>query len=75
MFIDKKVPKRKNTMQMFINNDARFCYWKGYEKYYPKTFLKECKYVQENIKLENYISNNLDSDSDDDANDNDKYDE
>ena len=48
----------------------------AYEKYYPQTFLEECKYVQEKIKFENYINDNLDSDSDDDNdNDNDKYDE
>ena len=35
------------------------------EKYYPQTFLKECKYVQEKIKFENYIDEELDSDSDD----------
>ena len=37
-----------------------------YEKYYPQTFLEECKYVQENIKFENYINEELDSDSDND---------
>ena len=48
----------------------------AYEKYYPQTFLEECKYLQEKIKFENYINDNLDSDSDDDNdNDNDKYDE
>ena len=36
-----------------------------YEKYYPQTFLEECKYIQEKIKLENYIDEELDSDSDD----------
>ena len=35
------------------------------EKYYPQTFLEECKYVQEKIKFENYIDEELDSDSDD----------
>ena len=40
------------------------------EKYYPQTFLEECKYVQENIKFENYINEELDSDSNDnDSND------
>ena len=34
------------------------------ENYYPKTFLEECKYVQEKIKFENYIDEELDSDSD-----------
>ena len=35
------------------------------EKYYPQTFLEECKYVQEKIKFENYIDKELVSDSDD----------
>ena len=34
------------------------------EKYYPQTFLDECKYVQEKVKFENYIDEELDSDSD-----------
>ena len=33
--------------------------------YYPQTFLEKCKYVQEKIKLENYIDEELDWDSDD----------
>ena len=36
------------------------------EKYYPQTFLEELKYVQEKIKFENYIDEELDSDSDND---------
>ena len=35
----------------------------AYEKYHPQIFLEECKYVQEKIKFENYINDNLDSDS------------
>ena len=34
------------------------------KKYYPQTFLEECKYVQEKIKNENYNDNDLESDSD-----------
>ena len=34
------------------------------KKYYPQTFLEECKYVQEKIKTENYIDDDLKSDSD-----------
>ena len=34
------------------------------EKYYPQTFLEECKYIQEKIKIENYIDDDLKSDSD-----------
>ena len=52
------------------------------KKYYPQTFLEECKYVQEKIKTENYIDEDLEkSESDSDSNDetesdidNDKYD-
>ena len=36
------------------------------KKYYPQTFLEECKYVQEKIKFENYIDEELDSASDND---------
>ena len=32
------------------------------EKYYPQAFFEECKYVQEKIKFENYIDEELDSD-------------
>ena len=37
---------------------------KANKKYYPQTFLEECKYVQEKIKIENHIDDNLKSDSD-----------
>ena len=39
---------------------------KSDEKYYPQTFLEECKYVQEKVKFENYIDEELDRDSDKD---------
>ena len=42
---------------------------KANKKYYPQTFLEECKYVQEKIKFENYIDEELDSDSDNDNDD------
>ena len=32
---------------------------------YPQTFLAECKYIQGKIKFENYINEELDSDSND----------
>ena len=35
---------------------------KSDEKYYPQTFSEECKHVQEKIKFENYIDEELDSD-------------
>ena len=36
------------------------------EKYYPQKSLEECKYIQEKIKFENYIDEELDSNSDND---------
>ena len=56
---------------------------KANKKYYPQTFLEECKYIQEKIKTENYIDEDLEkSESDSDSNDetesdidNDEYDE
>ena len=54
---------------------------KANKKYYPQTFLEECKYVQEKIKIENHTDDDLeksesDSDSHDETEfDNDEYDE
>ena len=56
---------------------------KANKKYYPQTLLEECKYIQEKIKTENYIDEDLEkSESDSDSNnetesdiDNDEYDE
>ena len=56
---------------------------KANKKYYPQTLLEECKYVQEKIKIENLIDDDLEkSESDSDYNDeiesdidNDEYDE
>ena len=45
---------------------------KSNEKYYPQIFLEEYKYVVEKIKFQNYIDEELDSDSD---NNNDSGDE
>ena len=36
----------------------------AYEKYHPQTFLEECKYVKEKIKTNNYIDEELKSESD-----------
>ena len=46
---------------MFINSVIKVS-----KKCYPQTFLEECKYVQEKVKFENYIDEELDSDFDDD---------
>ena len=43
---------------------------KANKKYYPQIFLEECKYVQEKIKTENSIDEDLEkSESDSDFND------
>ena len=51
---------------MFINNSSRCCFY-AYEKYHPKIFLEECKYVKENIKTKNYVDKELKSESDTDT--------
>ena len=64
-FHNKKMPKEKVPCKCLsvIMLDSVI---ESDEKYYPQTFLKECKYAQEKIKLENYIDEELDSDSDND---------
>ena len=39
----------------------------AYEKYYPQTFLEKCKYAKEKIKNNNYIDEELKSESDSDT--------
>ena len=39
------------------------------EKYYPQIFLIDCKYLEEKMKFEKYIDEELDSDTDDDSDD------
>ena len=42
---------------------------KANKKYYQQTLLEECKYIQEKIKIENYINEDLESsESDNDSN-------
>ena len=59
-------------MQVFINNNARFCY-QSKKKYCPQTLLEEYKYEQEKIKMENVIDDDLgkseSDESDNDSND------
>ena len=81
-FHNKKMPKEKAPCKCLsiIMLDSVI---KANKKYYPQTFLEECKYVQEKIKTENYIDEDLEkSESDSDSNDetesdidNDEYDE
>ena len=43
---------------------------KANKKYYPQTFLEEFIYLQENIKIDNYIDDDLEkSESDSESND------
>ena len=64
-FHNKKMPKEKVPCKCLsiIMLDSVI---ESEEKYYPQTFLEECKYVQEKIKFENYIDEELYSDYDND---------
>ena len=64
-FYNKKVPKQKirhECLSIIIIDSVLY----AYEKYYPQTFLEECKYMKENIKTKNYIDMELESESDSD---------
>ena len=63
----KKIPKEKAPCKCLsiIMIDSVI---KSNKKYYPQTFLEECKYIQEKIKTENYIDEDLEeSDSNDEV--------
>ena len=67
-FHNNKMPKEKAPCQCLsiIMIDSVI---KANKKYYPQTLLEECKYIQEKIKIENYINEDLeDSESDSDTN-------
>ena len=57
-FHNKKIPKEKAPCKCLsiIMLDSVI---KANKKYYPQNFLKECKYVQEKIKIENHIEEDL----------------
>ena len=66
-FHNKKMPKEKAPCKCIsiVMIDSVI---KANKKYYPQTSLEECKYMQEKIKIENYINEDLeDSDSDSDS--------
>ena len=68
-FHNKKMSKEKASCKclsiIMIDSDVN-----ANKKYYSQTFLEECKYVQEKIKTENYIDDDLEKgESDSDAND------
>ena len=62
-FHNTKMPKEKTPCKCLsiIMIDSVI---KANKKYYPQTFLEECKYVQEKTKIENHIDEHLKSDSD-----------
>ena len=67
-FHNKKMPKEKAPCKCLsiIMIDSVIT---ANKKYYPQTLLEECKYTQEKIKIENYISDDLEaSDSNSDSN-------
>ena len=80
-FHSKKIPQEKAPCKCssIIMLDSVI---KANTKYYPQTLLEKCKYVQEKIKIENFIDEDLEKrESDCDSNDetesdvnNDKYD-
>ena len=68
-FHEKKMPKEKAPCKCLsiIMLDSVV---KANKKYYLQTLLEECKYVQEEIKIENLIEEHLEkSESDCDSND------
>ena len=67
-FSNKKMSKEKAPCKclLIIMIDSVI---KANKKYYPQTLLEECKYIQEKIKIENYINEDLvDSESDGSSN-------
>ena len=81
-FHNKKMPKEKVPCKCLSIIMLDFVI-KANKKYNPQTFLDECKYVEEKIKMENHIDEDLEkSESDSNPNDetesdidNDGYDE
>ena len=68
-FRNKKLPKEKSPCKCLsiIMIDSVI---KVNKKYYSQTLLEECKYIQEKIKIENYIKEDLEkSESDSNSND------
>ena len=62
-FHNKKMSKEKSQCKCLsiIILDSVI---KANKKYYRQTFLEECKHIQEKIRIENYIDDDLKSDSD-----------
>ena len=61
-FHNKKIPKEKlpcKCLSIIILDSVI----KANKKYYPQTFLEECKYTQGKIKTKNYFDDDLKSDN------------
>ena len=57
-FHDEKMPKEKapcKCLSIVMLDSVT----KANKKYYPETLLEECKYVQEKMKIENHIDDDL----------------
>ena len=67
-FHNKKMPKEKAPCKCLsiIMIDSVI---KANKKHYPQTLLEECKYLQEKIKIENYINEDVEN-SESDSNSN-----
>ena len=62
----KKVPKEKiphECLSIIMIDSVLYVY----EKYYPQTFLEECKYAKTSVKTNNYIDKELKLESDSDS--------
>ena len=62
----KKIPEEKiphKCLSIIILDSVIY----AYEKYYPQTFLEECKYVKTNVRTKNYINNELKLESESDS--------
>ena len=67
-FLNKKMPKEK-TLCKYLSIIMLDSVIKANKKYYPQTLSEECKYVQEKIKMEKLINDDLEkSESDSDSN-------
>ena len=65
-FYNKKIPEETvphKCLSIIILDSVIY----AYEKYHPQTFLEECKYVKEKIKTNNYIDEELKSESECDS--------
>ena len=57
-FHNKKMPKEKAPCKCLSIIMIDFVI-EANKRYYPQTFLEECKYIQEKIKIENHINEDL----------------